>query len=510
MADKTGPWAQQSFRERVEDNVYPLFLCAIRFVLSLTQFSVAIDTYVMLNDLNRMDDDAFDVSLTNIADTANNYDWVPVLPSDNPPSNYGNNKLFNLFIVTLVHFFRRQVGLLVLYPAMLSLIFMTMLSLFDLFEIFQSALSRSKIRSIGVWAQTVIYGMTFMLTTIQLVTLLYESSEISHMEIVYSFLFVYGKNTGSGNPMLLKTGVRSLKYRLVACIIFNLASLVPDTYLMLVRLLQPLRLYVIVNAMKVASSLICVGTFLMVCIIRYYVNASLDPKLLGDKTTLDIMKNNQLLNVQDYYPQTQWNMGKDVQNSSFITRDLTYLPVFHMGKVIDSRLAVTIEELKLAKHDTSKITNAPSSQEQDIEFEKQLAMYTFVQNGYAQLKTALDVFLYLSGYIAFVSFIFGMYGFVLVVKRHKLLLYVNFVVDVAALLWQLCNIIMTFYPRQATDFFCDAPLYLPGNGTLNFETNAVFTWMCRAKSLATLLLAVTLVQGCLYLCDVFVLYVLWR
>ncbi|GFE54642.1 hypothetical protein BaOVIS_020460 [Babesia ovis] len=517
MTDSRDAWLNKPFNERLRESLYPLLLCACRFILSLTQFSVAIDTFVILKELNRMSDDNFDVSLTTIADGVTDYNWVPTLGGERgAKENYGTNKVFNLFIIRLIHYFRRQLGQVVLYPAAISLLFMTILSAYDIFEIFQSRWPRSKLRRIRRWLQTSLYVLTFTLITLQLVTLLYESSEISHMEVVYSFLFAYNTMSRSTNPMLMKTGIRSIKYRLVACIIFNIASLVPDTYLILVRMLQPLRLYAIVNSMKIANGLITLGAFVMICILRYYILASLNPKVLGDATTLKIMEYDPVYDANDYYPNSKWKFPDNVTNTSFVKQDVSYLPAFIHGRHIDSRVLRTLDELKLSvANKESEIRTMmyrlySSGRTTETEFQTSMAMYAFVQNAYAQIRTALDVMSYLSVYLTMSALGFGVYAFLMVLRRHKLYVYINMVVDLVAIVWQVCNIIMTSYPMLATEFFCDAATHLPGTATLNFETNAVFTWMCRSKSLATLLFGLTVVQTALFLSDVAVLYLLWR
>ncbi|EDO06290.1 putative integral membrane protein [Babesia bovis T2Bo] len=530
MEASQDPWLRKPYKERITESIYPLLLCGCRFILSLTQFSVAVDTFVMLKELNRMNNDSFDVSLRNIADTVEpkDYDWVPTLttPKDRGEAittNYGTNKLFNLYIIRLSHYFRRQLGEIVICPATISLIFMTVLTVFDLYEILQSTYARAKLQRIRTWLQTSLYVFTFTLITLQLVTLLYESSEIAHMEVVYSFLFAYESRIDTLNPMLMKSGVRSLKYRLVACIIFNIASLVPDTYLILVRTIQPLRLYTIVNSMKVATGLITLGTLVMIGIMKYYILSALDPKLLGDKTSIQLIQHNPLMDINYYYPRTTNKVDMITTSSSFISQELTHLPVFSNSDQINFRLLRTIKELRLNEENygskdaitvTQKIVNQfenkPSPTNTNVALETNMANYAFVQSSYAQMKTALNVLLLLCVYFTISALGFGLYAFLMVIRRHKIYIYVNLIVDVVGIVWQVCNIILAVYPMETTEFFCDAGTYLPGTATLNFETNAVFTWFCRAKPIASLLFGMAIVQLAIFVSDIIVLYLLWK
>ncbi|GIX64464.1 HEAT repeat-containing protein 1 [Babesia caballi] len=497
------------------ERTFALILCFCRFVLSLTQFSVATDTFVIMNELNRMHGDDHDVGLTNLAETAVDYDWVPTFPQDaKTPPNYGTNKLFNYFIIRLIRYLHRQLGQLVLYPACISLFFMTVLSVYNLFEIFQTKWSQSKVQKVGTWLQTTLYSLTFTVITLQCVTLIYEGSEISFMEVMYPHLFSSRADTQNLPSLLLKTGVRSLRGRLVACIFFNLGSLVPDTYLILMRTLHPLRLYVIVNGMKVASSVLTFGAFIMMWIVRFYITASMDPKLMGDRTTIKFMQNDPLVNVEDHYPVMRWAVSHPV-NTAYISDERTYLPVFDFKDNLYSRSERTVEsmksntQLKLTVPTFLNSTTAKPAQA-DVEFQTNLTMYAFVRSSFSQLRTVLKVTFYMALYFGVASFALAVYGFILVIRRHKLILYVNFLVDFVAIVLHCCHILMALYSMNGVDFFCDIKDYMPASKVLNFEALAVATWMCRAKSLCTLIFSMNIVQILLFLSDIIVLYLLWK
>ncbi|GBE61596.1 hypothetical protein, conserved [Babesia ovata] len=497
MATDVSPLTDSPFTGRRMERMYPIILCACRFVLSLTQFSVAMDTFVLLREKNRMPNYDYDMSLTKLAETAQNYDWVPVYPtSDAVPNDYGKNKLFNLFILRLVHYLHRQLGQLIMYPSTLSLFFMTILSLYDLFEFFQSRWSPIRVRKLGALMQKIFYTTTFIVITVQLVTMLYESSEICHMEIMCPFLFS-SKGTAVNN-MLIRSGVRSLKGRLVACILFNLGSLVPDTYLILVRTLQPLRLYVIVNALKVAGGTLCFSTFVMICIVRFYINAAIDPRLLADKTTQQLMNKGTVMNQNAF-------------NTSYMKTDLTYLPVFNLKDTLHSRIERTVAGMqnnKLVVPDFLKDPSASRSQAA-VDLQTNLTMYSFLRSSFAQVRTTLDVIFYQSLYLTIMCMTLGLYGFVLVIKRHKLILYINLMVNIIATLVHICHALMLVYGMHVSDFFCTIDAYTPANVPPSLGTMAIYTWMCRTKTLSILMFVIAILQAVLSLTDSVGLYLLW-
>ncbi|CDR95191.1 hypothetical protein, conserved [Babesia bigemina] len=498
MATDVRPVNNAAYRGRNMERIYPLILCACRFVLSLTQFSVAMDTFVLLREMNRMPEYDYDMSFNDLASTAQDYDWVPTYPkSGSMPSNYGQNKLFNLFIIRLTHFLHRQLGQLVIYPSTLSLFFMTILSVYDLFEFLQKRWSPVRVRRLGALMQKIFYYTTFLVITVQLVTMMYESSEICHMEILYPYLFRFRSNT-KVHQMLIDGGVRSLKGRLVACILFNLGSLVPDTYLILVRTLQPLRLYVIINALKVAGGTLLFSTFITICIVRYFINAGTDPRLFADDTPSQLMNKGVAVDPS-------------VANTSFISDNLKYLPVYNLKDTVYSRVARTVAGMEKNKLSVPDFLKTPASKptEAAVTFQNKLAIYNFIRSNIAQVVTTLDVVLYQSLYLTVVCMALGLYGFVLVIKRHKLILYVNFMVDVIAACVHACHALMLMYGMQVAEYFCGIDVYMPAEGTLSLGTKAVFTWMCRSKALYILMFVIAIIEAALSVTDCVALYLLW-
>ncbi|KAK1938701.1 hypothetical protein X943_003552 [Babesia divergens] len=498
------------------ERMYPLVLCICRVVLAVTQFSVAYDTYLSFADLSVLNENSFDTPLSSIADTKTLYEWVPVMPSgDSIVKNYGKNQLFNYFIIRVIHFLHGNITSLLIYPASITLAFMVILSLYDLFEIYQTRYSKAKLQETGYWLHLVLFTASIALIILQAVILLFESGGISHMEVLYPFLFAYNSGQNS-HKMLLKIGAGSLKRGLVASVIFNLGSLVPDTYLLLVKTLQPLRLYIIVNSMKIACGMTVVAAFIMGCIVRYYVGAGVDPKLMGDKTTLNIWKHNQLINVNDIYPTTQWTLDNNISNSAYIEADYTHLPVLDLPKYITSRVNRTTKHFTRIQGAGLEVPEFFARME-DTEDKmrpliraKSINVYSFVQNSFGHALHVLKVFLYVVSFVGLSSLSFGSFSFLLVLRRHKLLLYINVLVDAFAVVVHLCNMIMVRYPMEGSEFFCNIKEYIPAGSGATFEAMAIYAWMCRASQLFKLVHGIAAVLALLSIGNIGVLYMLWK
>lgn len=485
-------------------------------ILAITQFSVAIDTYYAFIELSRLKGD-LSGSLSSIADSNVDTTWVPTLATPvGKDQNYGKNKLFNYFIIRLIHFLNNQVGKFALYPAVVTLSAMMILSAYDLFEIYQDRFSKIVVQRVGFWLRVSLYIVSLMLIILQTVVLLLENGNVSHMEVMYPFLFAYGAKEKISHEMLLKTGTRALKRRLVACFLFNLGSLVPDTYLILVNTVQPLRFYVIVNSLKMAASMVILAACFMGCIVHHYVTAGLDPKLMSDKTTINIMSRNHNIAVDDIYPNTGWNMDARTHNSSYIGDHYKFLPVFDLGDTITSRISRTTKLL----HPPDRTVLSPPKFFDPVEAtepgysalkeQKGFGVYTFVQDSFVHARLILRVFIRVSAYIWVVSLCLAICNFSLVYKRHKFLLYINVLVDLIAMAVHFCNALMAKYPIDGADFFCEIKDYIPAASGASFEAMTIYSWMCRCKEMFTLVFATVVVMPVLCIGNLVVLYLLWR
>ncbi|KAK1442740.1 hypothetical protein BgAZ_302580 [Babesia gibsoni] len=498
------------------NHIYPLVLCACRFVLAITQFSVGLDTYYAFESLKQKKN-PFEGSLASIADSRIDYSWVPVSDSSDSTADQNvQNKFFNYYLIRLVHFLNDQTSAFVLYPCIITLCFLMILCIYDLFEIFQKRFSSKKVRKIGFWIQVSLCSAIVFQAILQGVILVWHNGNVSHMEVLYPFIFSHGSSKNAKHDLLLKTGSRDLKRRLIACVLFNLASLVPDTYLMLVRTLQPLRLYVMVNSIKVLSVMTMFACFIAGFIVKYSVGCAIDPKLMSDKTTINIMKHNKNINVHDLYPNTGWYVDSNIKNSGYIGDDYTYVPVFDLVQAINSRVNRTAKRLvtkEAYKDPLPKFFGDIGEKDENygaLDTQKGLEVYTFVRASYDHVLHVYDVFLWVTFYVALLSTGLVVSNFLLVVKRHKLLLYTNVMIEAIAIALQVCSCFMAKYSMAGADFFCDIKEYIPATTGANFESMAVYAWVCRSKGLFTIVLSFISIWIALCVGNLLVLYLLWR
>ncbi|KAK2194874.1 uncharacterized protein BdWA1_003645 [Babesia duncani] len=328
------------------------------------------------------------------------------------------------------------------------------------------------------------------------------------MEILYPFLFANKNNESSCPSMLLKNESCLLKRRVVATILFVMASMAPDAYLLIMNTLRPLRLYAIVNFVKIICGMIAVGFFGMAFIIRVYMDAALDPKRLGDRATLSFLKNNATVNVSDYYPKTGWELPKGITSTQHFQQDLQYLPVHCYQDLINARIRSTLKTLqedadsKLDKD--NNIFQRVFKKNGNFTFgelqQRNILFYSYTRNSFDHAKKALEMFANVNLLIAITTLAAGFLAFSLCMKRHKFMAIGNCILESVVIVTHACYITFLQFPLDGTKLYCNTQSYIPSPQT-SFEAMTIFTWMCRmtpmfysAITLASVLVAVGVVD----------------
>ncbi|XP_952926.1 uncharacterized protein TA07480 [Theileria annulata] len=439
---------------------YSVALLLSRLILSVCQSAVSLDTWTKFAKLSRVTDD-IDMALETLEEYTGDLNWVPVPDKPtNGPELYGLNRLFNLYLIRLSHYFHGRITTFLVYFPSFIFGVLLLLTLFDISAIIWRR-GRVKLPKFYLLLRFILYCVLFLLVFSQFMFLLYYNNSLCSMEGLYPFLFV---DSGDENARVefLRKGSCGFSHKLILTYVMSFLTLLPDAFLILISILPAFRSYSLLNGMKYFGSFFLFVTVFIALDTRRFVSLGQSAKILDFAAE----KYNEQAIQAGRYGSVIKLLNKSKSTKMVNMKDVITFRVFASLK---EHLSGPLVEAKFRLQD-SKLGSV-----------RNLVHFNFAKQLYAQSKHSSFYFYSAGLYISVMTIIDAIVGTVLIVKRHKFLLPIVVIVNFFYFFINVVHCIMLQFPMELSNLFCKVTQYTTDEHGILFETLALSNLTCNVK-----------------------------
>ncbi|BAM42277.1 conserved hypothetical protein [Theileria orientalis strain Shintoku] len=493
VAEKKVTTKRRSLFARLGDRkMYSAVLLTSRLIFAVCQLSVALDTWSTFKKLSRVPAEGnYDMSLKTLLNYKGDLDWVPKITRKMyMHETYGANRLFNLYLIRLSHYFHRRITSFLLYFAITVFLLLIVLSAFDLFVMFQSKTRRERMRTALVFTRTMLYSALFGVVLSQFIFILYYRTSLCSMETMHPELFV--KPTDNTVRLeFLQAGTCKMTQRFSATFLMSFLTLVPDAFLVIVSIIPALRIHSVVNGLKYFVAIFFFISAFLVMDFRSYLAVGTDPYVLD------------------------FGIHRFNEEAVASGRAGEAIKLFHQQKsfkmfsVKDSITLQVGRALKDYVKGRSRPVDAKFQVTQELDRTQNLiAHFNYAKQIYAQWDHSSRFYSYFGVYATFLSLVDALSGTVMVIKRHRFLVPLIAILNFIYAFTNIVHCILVQFPFIQARFFCRIKLYTPDEGGIMFETLAISDLMCKIKDVYIICFTLIILLVVLALINVANLYFL--
>ncbi|EAN31608.1 putative integral membrane protein [Theileria parva strain Muguga] len=433
---------------------YSIVLLVSRLILSVCQSAVSLDTWSRFSKLSRAPDD-IDMSLETLESFTGDLTWVPTpdIPAE-APELYGLNRLFNLYLIRLSHYFHARILSFLVY---FSSIIFGLLLVMCLFDVCTIVWRRKRVKNFYLFFRFGFYCVLFGLVFSQFMFLLYYNNLLCSMEGLYPFLFV---KSGDDRLELLRTGACGFSQRLIFTYVISFLTLVPDAFLILIPILPAFRSYSFLNGMKYFGSIFLLITAFIALDTRRFISLGQSAKILDYAV--------------EKYNEEAIRAGRPESVIKLLNKSKS-MKMLNMKDVISYRVFKSIKDVGTQIDPKFRVPD------DKFKFVRSLVHFNFARQLYEQSKQSSFYFFLVGIYTGVITVIDAMVGTVLIIKRHKFLLPIVVIVNFFYFFTNIVHCILLQFPMYLSKIFCKVTSYATDEEGILFETLALSHLSCKLK-----------------------------
>ncbi|UKJ89550.2 hypothetical protein MACJ_002801 [Theileria orientalis] len=493
VAEKKVTIQRRSLFARLGDKkIYSFALLISRIIFAVCQLSVALDTWSTFKKLSRIPAEGnYDMSLKTLLNYKGDLDWVPTITKKQyMHDTYGANRLFNLYLIRLSHYFHSRITSFLLYFSITLFLLMIFLSAFDLFQMFLSKMRRERIRTGLVLTRTLLYSALFGAMLSQFIFILYYRTSLCSMETMYPELF-FKPTDNTVRLEFLQAGTCKMTQRFTATYLMSFLTLLPDSFLIIVSIIPALRIHSVVNGLKYFVAIFFFISAFLVMDFRSYISVGTDPYVLDfgihrfNEEVVASGRPNEAIKL--YHQQKSFKM--------FSVKDSITLQVGRALKDYVKGRSRTVEFKFQVTPEMDRTQNL-------------IAHFNYAKQIYAQWDHSSRFYAYFGIYATFLSVVDALSGTVMVIKRHRFLVPLIAVLNFIYAFTNIVHCILVQFPFIQARFFCRIKLYTPDEAGIMFETLAISDLMCKIKDVYIICFSLIILLVMLALVNVANLYFL--